>query len=78
MDTTFLESDTDYSTSLSNSYLQEKMQDEQPNWLRFEWPSFHDIKISVNEETPTWLDVSSDEVHPTWLVCLHMMISPPE
>lgn len=55
------ESDTYYSPSLSNSFLQGEMQDKQLSWLIFEWPSFRDTKISVNEDTLTRLNVFSDD-----------------
>lgn len=67
MDATFVESDMYYSPLLSNSSLQGEIQDEQLNFLWFEWPSFFDTEIPVNEETFTQLDVSSDNVPPPWL-----------
>lgn len=50
------------------------MLDEQPNWLRFKWPSFHDTEIPINEETPLRLDVFLDEEPSTWLDFLHMIL----
>lgn len=61
IDVTLFESDTYYSPLLSNSFLQGEMQDKQLSWLIFEWPSFRDTKISVNEDTLTRLNVFSDD-----------------
>ena len=50
MDVTFFESDTFYSPSVSNSSLQGEIQDEEQNWIRFNWQGFNDTYMVVNRE----------------------------
>ena len=73
MDVTFLESDTLYSPSVSNSSLQGEIQDEEQNWIRFDWQGFNDTYMVVNRE----LDITPN-APPEDDITLRATSTPPE
>ena len=50
MDVTFLKTEMFYSSSLSNSPLQGVIDNEEMNWVRFDWPRYNDINTQNHGE----------------------------